>query len=63
MLNATDKREYMYVDGSLQTGVGGTPTCTAEDADPSHGTSDYLESITMESAKRRRRGVEMPWVG
>lgn len=57
MLDATDKDEYMYVGGSLQTETGGTPTCTATDADPDNGTSDYAESVTMESM-RKKRGVE-----
>ncbi|KAL3421226.1 hypothetical protein PVAG01_07671 [Phlyctema vagabunda] len=54
MLAATDKKEYAYVAGSLQSGSGGDPTCDATDADPSGGTSDYLESLTMMAAKARR---------
>lgn len=54
MLNATSKTEYLYAAGSLQTGSGSDPTCDATDSDPSHGTSDYLESVKMESMKRRR---------
>lgn len=54
MLEATSKTEYLYVGGSLQTGEGADPTCTATDADPDHGTSDYTTAVEMMSMKKRR---------
>ncbi|RDW92199.1 hypothetical protein BP5796_01593 [Coleophoma crateriformis] len=52
MLNATSKTEYMYINGSLQTGSGGDPTCGPTDADPNNGTNDYLKSVAMMAAKK-----------
>lgn len=46
MLLCTDKREFRAVEGPAgQHGEGSD--CTARDADPNHGTSDYAESLAM----------------
>jgi hypothetical protein len=48
MLQDPSKREYFQIKGPLGAGDEGT-ACerTAEDSDPEHGTSDYLESLEM----------------
>ncbi|KAI3572247.1 hypothetical protein IWW34DRAFT_763526 [Fusarium oxysporum f. sp. albedinis] len=40
------KREFFPVNGALG-GFKDGPTCEAKDADPSHGTSDYNESVAV----------------
>jgi hypothetical protein len=45
-----DKREFSPVNGALGTFKSG-PTCTAKDADPTRGTSDYAQSVA-EMGKR-----------
>lgn len=47
---------YYAVDGALGT-AGTDPTCTATDADPSNGTSDYAESVKEMS----KRSTPMGW--
>lgn len=46
------KHRYHYyaVDGKLGT-AGTEPTCTATDADPDNGTSDYAESVSQMSKR------------
>lgn len=44
------KQEYSPVDGSLGKS-GETMDCTATDAEPSQGTSDYAESVAMMSKR------------
>ncbi|KAL5044406.1 hypothetical protein BDW71DRAFT_215759 [Aspergillus fruticulosus] len=46
MLLATDKRNFQVVEGPNSE----MPTCTPTDADPENGTSDYKESLVMQSA-------------
>lgn len=50
---AADKRHFAQVDGEHGDGLSG-PTCTGQDADPSNGTDDYDESISMMSMKLKR---------
>lgn len=48
------KYHYYAVDGDLGN-AGDEPTCTATDADPDNGTSDYAESVAeMESSSKKR---------
>ncbi|KAB8079291.1 hypothetical protein BDV29DRAFT_187265 [Aspergillus leporis] len=48
MLQANSKRDFKSVEGPMGKGNTGS-VCTggAKDADPEHGTSDYLESVKM----------------
>ncbi|KAK9418252.1 putative DUF1996 domain-containing protein [Seiridium unicorne] len=62
MLQATSKTEFAGVDGPDGTYDAGS-VCGAEnasDADPSHGTSDYAESVALISKRsvNKRRGVK-----
>ncbi|KAL4983917.1 hypothetical protein BDW68DRAFT_193952 [Aspergillus falconensis] len=52
MLQDPSKREYFEVKGPLGAGDQGT-ACqrVAEDSDPEHGTSDYVESLKMMGKK------------
>ncbi|KAF7122075.1 hypothetical protein CNMCM5793_000030 [Aspergillus hiratsukae] len=54
MLKATDKREFMQIDGPLGGGKDGSKcgAKNAKDQDPNHGTSDYETSVKMMSSKR-----------
>jgi hypothetical protein len=54
MLKATDKREFMQVDGLLGGGKDGSKCGLkyAHDQDPNHGTSDWATSVKMMSSKR-----------
>jgi hypothetical protein len=54
MLKATDKREFMQIDGPLGGGKDGSKcgAKNAQDQDPNHGTSDYETSVKMMSSKR-----------
>ncbi|KAH6705294.1 secreted protein [Leptodontidium sp. MPI-SDFR-AT-0119] len=45
-----EKQKFSAVDGALGTYNSG-PTCTATDADPSNGTSDYAESVAAMSKR------------
>lgn len=50
------KYHYYAVDGNLGT-AGTEPTCTATDADPDNGTSDYATSVAeMGSSTKRSVG-------
>lgn len=55
------KYHYYAVDGSLGT-AGTTPTCTATDADPDNGTSDYATSVeemeASESSSTTKRSIQ-----
>ncbi|KAK7755754.1 hypothetical protein SLS62_002367 [Diatrype stigma] len=42
----SDKYHFAAVDGNLGND-GDQPSCTATDADPSHGTSDYAQSVAL----------------
>ncbi|KAK0614944.1 hypothetical protein B0T17DRAFT_497913 [Bombardia bombarda] len=46
LLKATDRRTWMRIDGARGQGKAGG-SCKAKDADPSGGTSDYRESVSM----------------
>ena len=46
MLKATSRQQWMRIDGARGQGKAGS-SCTAKDADPSNGTSDYGESVKM----------------
>lgn len=50
-----EKHKFVQVDGALG-GFKSGPTCKSADADPSHGTSDYAESIAA-MAKRSVRAI------
>jgi hypothetical protein len=54
----TQKAKYISVSGSLGND-GDKPTCKATDADPSHGTSDYAQSI---AAMSKRSIPALGWV-
>ncbi|GJC78812.1 hypothetical protein ColLi_01650 [Colletotrichum liriopes] len=45
-----DKMKFFAVDGALG-GYKSGPTCKATDADPSHGTGDYAESVAAMSKR------------
>ena len=45
-----EKQKFSAVDGALGTSSSG-PTCTATDADPENGTSDYAESVAAMSKR------------
>ncbi|KXH33015.1 secreted protein [Colletotrichum simmondsii] len=45
-----EKQKFSSVNGALGTYNSG-PTCTATDADPSHGTGDYAESVAAMSKR------------
>lgn len=47
------KYHYYAVDGDLGT-AGTDPTCTATDADPDNGTSDYATSVAEMSSSSKR---------
>ncbi|RYP43282.1 hypothetical protein DL770_011762 [Monosporascus sp. CRB-9-2] len=46
----SEKYHFAAVDGSLGKN-GEKPTCAATDADPSHGTSDFEESVSLMSTR------------
>lgn len=52
MLLCTDKREFRDVQGPIS--YDAKSNCVARDADPSHGTSDYAQSVAM----MQKRDVE-----
>ncbi|KAF7183186.1 hypothetical protein CNMCM7691_003021 [Aspergillus felis] len=54
MLKATDKQEFMQVDGLLGGGKDGSKcrVKNAHDEDPNHGTSDWATSVKMMLSKQ-----------
>jgi len=46
----TQKAKYISVNGALGSD-GQKPTCKPADADPSHGTSDYAQSVAAMSKR------------
>jgi hypothetical protein len=48
-----EKQKFLAVDGSLGNN-GDEPTCTATDADPDNGTSDFEESVAAMSKRAIR---------
>ena len=46
MLKATSRNQWMGITGS-HGGAKVRSTCQPKDADPSHGTSDYHQSMKM----------------
>jgi hypothetical protein len=48
MMKATDRRNWMRIDGAKGNGKAGAK-CTPKDKDPEGGTSDYAKSIEMMS--------------
>lgn len=47
-------QSFMRIDGAHGNGKQYSK-CKAKDADPDHGTSDYLKSLDMMSAHKARR--------
>ncbi|KAK3684136.1 hypothetical protein B0T22DRAFT_444099 [Podospora appendiculata] len=50
LLRATDRRNWMRIDGAHGLGKAGS-ACKPKDADPTGGTSDYLTSLKMMAAQ------------
>ena len=46
LLKATDRRNWMRIDGAKGLGKAGS-ACQAKDADPENGTDDYKKSLEM----------------
>ena len=46
LLKATDRRNWMRIDGAKGQGKAGS-ACQAKDADPENGTGDYKKSLDM----------------
>jgi hypothetical protein len=54
----SEKQHFAAVDGKLGKN-GEKPTCKSADAEPSKGTSDYAESVSMMS---KREVPALGWV-
>ncbi|KAF3771409.1 hypothetical protein M406DRAFT_67713 [Cryphonectria parasitica EP155] len=53
------KYHYYAVNGDLGN-AGDEPTCTATDADPDNGTSDYAESVAEMDSSSTKRSARVP---